>query len=461
MKFKFIIFSILLTFICCSSNALTTSTALAASTAGDPLILLWLVIMIFLSRSFSIVKKFGLPLVVGEILSGVFLGQLDNLGFHLFESAQSNSVVRFLAALGGIILMFEIGLESKFHDLKLNFKTGIKLAASGTIFTFITGFLVAKFLIPNSNLSLELLIGVITAATATGISAKTFKELGIIHTKEVKIVMMASILDELISILFFGIISGMILDATFNLMNFSITLVQVVAFFIFAGIFGSWITPFMTKWSTKIHAGINMKIGVLLIICFLFSWVAHELGLATVIGAFVAGLSLDQVYFKSFSQSNFFSKLRFLTNKIEDSRLQNQFSRLIEDAAEKSLEELLKPLSHVFVPVFFIYIGLLLDLDQLFTKLTLTITLALLVVSFFGRIVSGYLVRGTKINKLVIGLGMTPIGEAGLIFAIFGYITKVIDKTTLSAVVSAVVISAVITPLLIKYAIHKHGIRYD
>ncbi|MBP9743027.1 MAG: cation:proton antiporter [Burkholderiales bacterium] len=431
------------------------------STGYDPVILLWLVIMIFLSRSFSIVKKFGLPVVVGEILSGVFLGQLHNLGINLFQDTQSNMVVRFLAALGAIILMFEIGLESKLHDLKRNFKSGIKLAISGTIFTFIAGFLIAKWLIPNANLSLELLIGVITAATATGISAKTFKELGILQSKEVKIVLVASILDELISILFFGIISGMIIDAEFNLFNFSITLFQVTTFFVFAAIFGNWITPLLTNWSTKIHAGINMKIGVLLIICFLFSWVAHILGLATVIGAFVAGLILDQVYFKSFSKSNFFTRVRTLTTKVENQHLRDQFEQLIEHEEEKSLEELLKPLSHVFVPVFFIYIGLLLDLKQLFTAFTMTITLSLLLVSFLGRILSGYLMQDKKINKLIMGLGMTPVGEAGLIFAVFGHVTGIINSSILSAVVSTVVISSIITPLLIKYAIRKHGIRQE
>lgn len=427
----------------------------------DPVILLWLVIFIFLSRSLSIVKKFGLPLVVGEILSGVILGELHVFGLNLFYNAEHDTVIRFLAEFGAIILMFEIGLESKFSDLRRNFKTGIKVAFSGTVFSFAAGFLVAKFLIPDSNLSLQLLMGVITAATATGISAKTFKEMGILRTREVKVVLVASILDELVSIMFFGVISAMIFDAAFNLFNFSVSLIQVLGFFVFAAIFGNWITPLLTKWSIKIHAGINMKIGVLLTICFLFSWVAHALGLATVVGSFVAGLILDQIYFKSFSQSNFFHQLRFIKSQVEDTQLKYEFSKLIESAEEKSLEELLKPLSHVFVPVFFIYIGLLLDIHELFHAQTLIITVALLVGSFSGRIISGYLIRGNKVNKLIIGLGMTPIGEAGLIFAMFGKATGIISNSTLSAIVSAVVIASIITPLLIKFAINKYGIHHD
>lgn len=427
----------------------------------DPVILLWLVLFIFLSRSLSIVKKFGLPLVVGEILSGIILGELHVFNINLFYNAENDPIIRFLAEFGAIILMFEIGIESKFSDLKKNFKSGIKIAISGTILTFLGGFFIAKFLIQNSSLSLQLLLGVITAATATGISAKTFKEMGIIKSKEVQIVLVASILDELISIFCFGIISAMIIESAFNLSIFAFTFFQAVAFFVFAAIFGNWITPLLTTWSIKIHAGINMKIGVLLTICFLFSWVAHKLGLATVVGAFVGGLILDQVYFKSFSRSNFFRQLWFLKSQITDTQLKYEFTQLITGQEEKTLEELLKPISHVFVPVFFIYIGLLLDIHQLFTQTTLIITIALLTTSFIGRILSGFLIKGQNINKLILGLGMTPIGEAGLIFAMFGKVSGIIDDVELSAIVSAVVIAAILTPILIKFAIRRHSINHD
>ena len=426
----------------------------------DPTILLWLVVFIFLSRSLSIVKKFGLPLVVGEILSGVVLGQFHTFGYDIFYEAANDPVIHFLAELGAIILMFEIGLESKFSDLRHNFKSGIKIAFIGSSITFVSGFLVGWFLIPTSTISLSLLMGTISAATATGISAKTFKEMGILRTKEVKIVLVASVLDELMSIIIFALISAMIITTSYNIKTFSVSIFQLVCFFVFAAVFGNWITPIMTKWSTRIHAGINMKIGVLLIVCFLFAWVAHIFGLATVVGSFIGGLILDQVYFKKFSQSKTFHKLKLLTNRIKDLKLKDDFTRVIVNAEERSLEELLKPLSHVFVPVFFIYLGLLLDIRQLFSPTTLIITLALLTTSILGRVISGYFIKDKNINHLILGLGMVPIGEAGLIFAMFGESLGIISIATLSAIISSVVIAAIITPLLIKYAINKYGIHH-
>lgn len=425
----------------------------------DPVIFLWLVVFIFLSRGLSIIKKIGLPLVVAEILSGVILGDLNNFGINIFKNAETNEIIHFLAELGGIILMFEIGLASKFSDLKKNFRKGFMVALSGTIFTFIAGFMVSNYLIDSPTIMRNLLFGIITAATATGISARTFKEMKILHTKEVQIILVASILDELISIFCFGIISALLLDTVFSMSKLSISIVQVLAFFVFAAFFGQWITPLLTKWSIKIHAGINMKIGVLMVICFLFSWVAHISGLATVVGAFIAGLILDQVYFSSFSKSNFFHSLRSISNRVNDEEIKNELSTLIVHQESKNLEELIKPLSHMFVPVFFIYIGLMLHTQVLFQPKTLILTSTLLCVSFIGRILSGYLVRKPGLNKLVIGLGMTPIGEAGLIFAMFGSNLGIINEVTMAAIVATLVISSIITPILIKMAINLKGIN--
>jgi Kef-type K+ transport system membrane component KefB len=429
-----------------------------AATTGDsgdydPVIFLWLVIFIFLSRSFSVVKKIGLPIVVGEILAGIILGDLHMFGINFIQNAENNVVIKFIAELGAIILMFEIGIESKFSDLRRNFKTGVKLAVTGSIFTFSAGYLISRYVIPHSNISLDLLIGTICAATATGISAKAFKDMRILGTKEVKIVLVASVIDELVSIIAFAIISAMVMENAFNLMNLSLSILQVVGFFIFTIIFGRWIAPWITTWSTKIHAGINMKVGVLFVICLFFAWLAHVMGLATVVGAFIAGLILDEMYFKSFSKSSFFRHLRGIASQIQDEKLRDHLHQTISTQEERTLEELLKPISHIFVPVFFIYIGMMLDISALFNYRTLFITMALVIASFIGRIISGYLVRGKNLNKLIIGLGMTPIGEAGLIFAMFGKNLGLINNTVFTSVVSALVIAAITTPILIKLAI--------
>lgn len=454
-KNRFII-GIILSFICLNSYALVNTT----TTGYDPVIYLWLVIFIFLSRSLSFVKKIGLPIVVSEIVTGIILGQLHLFGINLFTQVENNTVIQFLAELGAIILMFEIGLESQFSDLKKNFKRGIKLAIVGSIFTFAGGFSISWLLIKNSTFLLDLLMGVICAATATGISAQIFKEMSLLRTKEVKIVLVSSVLDELISIICFGVISVMLITNTVNILTLSLSLAQAMVFFLFAAIFGRFLTPQITNWSTKIHAGLNMKLGVLLIICFFFSWMAHALGLAFVVGSFVAGLILDEMYFKDFSRSNFFIRLRSLASKVQEDDLRKQLKSVIALQEGQTIKELLKPISHLFVPIFFINIGMMLDIKQLLNPNVLILTGAILSISFCGRILSGYAVREKKVNPLILGLGLTPIGEAGLIFASFGKTVGLIQDNVLSAIVSAVVIASTITPILIKFSIKKYGVHH-
>ncbi len=427
---------------------------------SNALIFLWIAIFIFLSRSLSIIKKIGLPLVIGEIIAGIILGDLQFFGISMFKDVAHNPIIAFLAEMGAIILMFEIGLESKLSDLRRNFRGGAKIALCGTLLTFISGYIIGLYFVPHATIITCLLLGIISAATATGISARTFKELKIMKTKEVKLILVASIIDELISILCFAIISSLIIHASFNFVNLSIITVQVISFFIFATVFSTWITPAITTWSTKINPGINMKLGVLLIICLLFAWFANIMGLASVIGAFIAGLMLDEFYFKSFSQSGFLRELKNITSTCPDESTQFRLNLAIETQEKKTLEELLKPLSHLFVPIFFIHIGLMLDPHKLFRPTTLTIIALLLGCTFIGRILSGYLAKG-KINKLIIGLGMTPIGEAGLIFATFGKSLNIISDTLFAAIVSTLVLASIITPILIKLAIKYKGIQYE
>ncbi len=437
------------------ADSSAVSCAIAPQHDYNPMILLWLVIFIFLSRSLSIIKKIGIPLIVGEILTGIILGCLDDMGINIFYDIMNNEIMSFLAELGGIILMFEIGLESKFSDLKKNFHLGCVVAISGSILTFMVGFVVSKYLIPNHNLMRDLLLGVITAATATGISAKTFKDMNLLHTHEVQVVLVSSIIDELISVFIFGVISAIILNNTVSVLQISLSVAQVLAFFVFAAIFGNWITPLLTKWSIKIHAGMNMKLGVLLIICFLFSWIAYISGLATVLGAFIAGLILDEIYFVSFSRSHFFKNLVDLTKHIPHEGIKNEILQLITHQESKTLEELIKPLSHLFVPIFFIYIGFMLDIKILFEIHTLYLILVILIMSLGGRIISGFLVQrhNKSFNHLIIGLGMTPIGEAGLIFAMFGKNLNILDAITFAVIIACIVIATILTPIFIKLAI--------
>ncbi len=422
-----------------------------------PAIYLWLALSIFMSRSLAIVKKIGLPLVTSEIFAGIILGNLHYVGISTFSGMEHNEIIQFLAQIGAMILMFEIGLETQLEDITSKLGTGTKIALYGTILTFAGGYLASQYLYPSSGNSSYILIGLICAATATGISGKVFKELKVLDSIEVKTVLSASLIDEVISILCFAILSGLMVTGIFSVHELVISSVKTALFFLISIGIGSRITPLITKLSIKIHSGINMKIGILFMICTFYTWLASQLGLAPVIGAFIAGIIIKPQDFQNFSQAKFLRDFKQIAQHTNDENARLQIIKTVNTYQLKSLDELVKPLSNIFVPIFFTYIGLILNLPDLLNIKIFSLAILLIIVSLLGRIIGG-LSNSKNLNILVIGLGMTPIGEAGLIFAITGQQLGILSNDILSAVIVALVIITILVPILLKYAIKNKNI---
>lgn len=417
-----------------------------------PAIYLWLALSILMSRGLSIVKKIGLPVVTSEILAGIVLGHLYLFGITTFIGMSHNEIIQFLAEIGAMILMFEIGLETQIKDISSKLLSGIKIALFGTILTFSGGYYLSHFFYPDLSLKSRILIGVISAATATGISAKVFKDLKILGSSEVKLILTASLIDEVLSILCFAIVSGVLIAGNIEMETLITITAKTAIFFLLSISLGSKITPLLTRLSVKIHAGISMKIGLLFFICTLYTWLASVLGVAPVIGAFIAGLVIDPEHFKNFSQAKFLRELKQIANHTSDENTKAQILKTVHGHETRSLDELIKPLSNIFVPIFFTYIGLIFKLSDLMKPKIVLFAVSLLAVSLIGRIVSGYTEKG-KFNKILVGLGMTPIGEAGLIFAVTGNQLGIINNDIMSAVILAVVLITIVTPILIRISL--------
>lgn len=424
------------------------STAGANALDNKTKLFLWLMFCIILSRGFSFVKKFGVSILIGEIFAGICLGNAHLIGIHLFDGMAKDPIILFLSELGALILMLQIGLECSIEDIKLHGISSGIVALTGSSLTFLSGFLVAKYWITNSSFSLQLLLGLIASATATGISAKVFKDMKILHFKEIKVILVAALIDDLVSIICFGIVSSFILATKTNIAT---SLINIVIFFFFSLGFKRIILPKLLQLVIKIDDGINMKLGLLMGICFLFAWMANLLGIAPALGAFVAGIILDKNIFINFSNSKFLNNLHRQTYAIQDEKLRIRLNNSIIYEKEKSLHTVLKPLAYVFTPIFFIYTGTLLDLRALMHSQTMLVAVILFIVTFASRFISGYFcINKPSLSKALIGLGMPPIGEAGLIFTLFAYNHKIMNADTVAAIVATVILSSVMIPICIK-----------
>lgn len=455
----------------CSKLTLFVILAIGISLAGfalettqfatdfTPAIYLWFTLAIMMSRGLAIVKKIGLPIVTSEILAGIVLGNLHFFGIYTFTGMENNEIVRFLAEIGAMILMFEIGLQTQLEDITSKLTSGLKIALFGTVLTFVGGYFITDLFYPQSSNGTKILLGLISAATATGISGKVFKDLKILNTVEVKTVLTASLIDEVLSILCFAVLSGVLISGKISLNQLMISATKTTGFFFLSITLGSRLTPLLTRYSIKIHAGISMKIGVLFMICTFYTWLAAELGLAPVIGAFIAGLIINPEYFKNFSQAKFLRDFKSIADHTSDENARNQIIKTVTMYEIRSLDELIKPLSNIFVPFFFTYIGLIFHLDDLLDISVILVALALISVTLLGRIISGYS-EHSHLNKFVIGLGMTPIGEAGLIFTITGSQLGLISDELISSIVLALVSITILAPVMLKFVVHKYGVKH-
>jgi Kef-type K+ transport system membrane component KefB len=386
-------------------------------------------------------ERIGQPAVLGELFAGIIVGNLALFGFTGADQLKTNDLIGALAELGVIILLFEVGLES---DLKEMAKVGwssLLVAVLGVIAPFFLGWGVSRYFLPNEATLVHVFIGATLCATSVGITARVLKDLGKLGTAEARIILGAAVIDDVLGLMILAIVAGIIkatgTGAALSMMDIGLIAGKAMAFLIGAIALGHLVVPRVLRGAGRLETrGVLLTLAISF--CLLLSWAAAKVGLAPIVGAFAAGLVLDEVHYKP-------ARAR----------------------KERELQDLLQPVSSVLVPIFFVLMGLKVDL-RLFGKLELLgFALALTLVAIIGKQICslGALQRGT--NRLAIGLGMIPRGEVGLIFAGIGATLMlpnangmnepVINASTFGAVVIMVIITTLVTPPALKWSLGRGG----
>ena len=406
----------------------------------QPAVLLGIAIMLIAAKLCGeLFERIHAPAVLGELFAGILLGNLVIFGFTGVEWLKTNDVVAALAELGVIILLFEVGLDSDLREMAEVGWSSLLVAVLGVVAPFLLGWGVSAYFIPDEARLVHIFIGATLCATSVGITARVFKDLGKLGTREARIILGAAVIDDVLGLLILAVVAGAIkasaTGATLSLFEIVVIALKSFAFLIGAIAVGHLLLP-----KTLRGAGHLESRGVLLTLaisfCLLLSWAAAKVGLAPIVGAFAAGLTLDEVHYKPAG-----------------------------GRTERDLSELLQPVSTVLVPIFFVLMGLKVDL-RLFARVDiLAFALALTLAAIVGKQIcaAGVLERG--VNRLAVGLGMIPRGEVGLIFAgigatlmlpsVTGVSEPVISSSTFGAVVIMVIITTLITPMALKWALGK------
>ena len=406
----------------------------------DPAVLIGVAVMIVVAKLMGeVFERLHQPSVLGELCAGILLGNLVIFGFMRAESLKTNETVAALAELGVIILLFEVGIESDLKEMMEVGWSSLLVALLGVIAPFLLGWGISAYLIPDEHRLAHTFIGATLCATSVGITARVFKDLGKLNTREARIILGAAVLDDVFGLLILAVVAGAIrasaTGASLSMLDVALIGFKSLAFLMGSIAVGHLLMPRMLRGAGRFETrGVLLTLAISF--CLLLAWAAAKAGLAPIVGAFAAGLILDEVHYKP-------TGIR----------------------KERDLHALLQPVSTVLVPIFFVLMGLKVDL-RLFAQINiLGLATALTVAAIIGKQISGLGVIERGVNRLAVGLGMIPRGEVGLIFAGIGATlmlpsatgenVPVINSAIFGAVVIMVIITTVITPITLKWSLGR------
>lgn len=419
-------------------------------------IFLYIAVILLAAKLASLIEKWGQPAVLGELVIGVVLGNLALIGINFFTPIATNEIILFLSELGVVILLFQIGLESNIHEMK---KVGLKamlVAITGVVVPFLTGYLAGPYLLPGLSSNTYLFLGATLAATSVGITARVFKDLGKLNIPESKVVLGAAVIDDVLALVILAVVSAIVdpeIGTASPVMVLGI-LAKSLGFLIGAVILGQLLAPRLGKIFSKIHTGFGMKFTLAFGLCLTFAWGAQEIGLAAIVGAFAAGLILDAVHFKDFEDPHVVDDVtKCISSKMHSEADKKEIHHILHKHSHRHIEDLIEPVGMFLIPIFFIVTGFQVDLTTLTDMRVLGTALAMTAIAVVGKVVAG--LPATKLNKWIIGWGMVPRGEVGLIFASIGKGLGVVNNEVFSIIVIMVILTTLMTPPILNVLLKK------
>lgn len=373
----------------------------------------------------------GQAAVLGELLGGMLLGAVAaplRLAF-----IATDPYLDILARIGMLLLLFEVGVGLSVRDLFSVGPSSLLVAVLGTIASLAIGVGTAALLMTGAATASHIFVGAALTATSVGITARVLKDMGASRSVEARIILGAAVVDDVLGLVVLGIVaasfapgptSGGGAPAVVGL------LMKTTGFLVLAIVLGVRLTPSWFQRAARLRTeGALLAVG--LCFCFFLAWAASGIGLAALVGAFAAGLVLEDAH-----------------------------SEMFVRRGERPLGELLEPMTSFLVPVFFVLVGFRADLQTLANPAAFAVALALTAAAVLGKLACGLGVLARGASRLTIAIGMIPRGEVALVFAAVGSSvsaagTPLLDRTGYTAIVAVVILTTLITPPALKWTLAR------
>jgi len=347
-------------------------------------------------------RRFGQPAVIGELVAGVLIGP------SVFGWVHEGHTLEFIAEVGAVFLLFMVGLETRLKDVLAVGKEAFLVAVTGVILPFIGGYYFSVF--SGHDQVASLFFGAALVATSVGITARVLQELGVLSRPYSRIILGAAVIDDVLGLIILAIVSGI---AQTGAVETGAVVRLVVISTVFVGLAAA-VVPLMRRLPLD-RLPFQSSYGTAVVVALGMASLASAIGLAPIVGAFLGGMIMAEV------------------------------------AEEYKLNEPVHALEGFLAPIFFAYMGILLDLKALGDLDVIKAGLIVSGIAVLGKLVTFLpaITQGIK-NALVVGVGMIPRGEVGLIVAAIGLTNRAIDETQFAVVIFMVVVTTLLAPLLLK-----------
>jgi len=373
---------------------------------GSDILLSLFVIFVAAQIGAEIAQRLRLPGVVGEIAAGCLVGPSMLGWIHPSEALD------VLAEIGVVLLLFAVGLETRLEQMKRVGRSAFLVGVLGVIVPFVLGSLWAHG--SGYDWAKSLFVAAAFVATSAGITARVLQELGVLQREESRVILGAAVIDDILAMLLLGVVTALQSGESLRISHLLIVLGEAVGFVVVIALLG---TRVMRRGSRWLEAPINplSPLTIVLALCLGLAFLSTRFGLAAIIGAFLAGMIAS------------------------------------ETSQRETLEHQTQPLLALMTPFFFVMTGSKVELAQLADADTL-LTLALITVIALVSKLAGGFVGALSLGRrgaLIVGVGMMPRGEVGVVIASLGLAAGVFSPRTYALIVAMSLLTSMVTPPLL------------
>ncbi len=363
-----------------------------------------------------------IPAVIGELLAGVILGP------SLLGWIEPGEAIKLMAEIGIILLLFGVGLETDVRRLVNAGYQALVVALAGFFFPLVGGFLLAREVF-GLDLLEALFVGGTLTATSIGVTVRVLSDLGRQHFREGQIVLGAAVIDDVLGVVLLAILYEFSLGGGVSLVNTGKIVLFIAAFFLLAPV-AAKLLAFLIKRADHGSRIPGLIPATIVSLVLIFAWAATELGAPELLGGFAAGLALSRRFFLPLGAA----------------------LHADEPFAER-IEIQLKPILYLFTPIFFVYVGLSLNLRAIDwgSPFIWSFSLGMLLVALAGKMVGALVIKGNWAMRGIVGLAMIPRGEVGLIFAELGRVSGIFNNEIYAGLIIVIAITTLLPPLVMKW----------